>query len=118
MTICSVYIGNLEDPKFKWDGGDWNGNVPAALSREFPPMGQHYNADFHAWVKASGVKCEQTDFGGWVACVNKSQILDFIKTTYRGKERLPWVKDGLKALKVFVLALEEDRVYALVATEW
>jgi hypothetical protein len=28
MTYSSTYIGDLADPSFSWDGGDWNGNIP------------------------------------------------------------------------------------------
>jgi len=28
MTYCSTYIGDLDDPSFNWNGGDWNGNIP------------------------------------------------------------------------------------------
>ncbi len=117
MTMCVVYVGDIEDPTFKWDG-DWNGNVPARLSPEFPPPPQHYNADFHAWVKATGVVCEQTDLGGWVARVTKSQIADFIAEVYKGGRILPWFEGALEDLKKFVGALDDSRVYGLVATEW
>ena len=43
MTACDVYIGDLDDPEFHWDGGDWNGNVPRAIASVFPPVGGHYN---------------------------------------------------------------------------
>ena len=118
MTICDVYVGDLKDPKFRWKDGDWSGNVPARLSPEFPPLHPHYNAPFHAWVKANGVACEQTDFGGWVARVTKSQILEFITEAYRGNEELPWVANRLPELRRFVETLRENREYGLVATEW
>lgn len=118
MTDCSVYVGSLEDPKFKWDGGDWNNNCPKALSPTFPPLPQHYNGDFHNWVAATGVECKQTDYSGWVARVTKDQILQFIAGAYRGKESLPWIKDGLPELIKFVATLDDARMYALVANEW
>jgi hypothetical protein len=118
MTDCTVYVGNLDDPDFKWEGGSWDGNVPERLSQEFPPMGGHYNSDFHDWVKRSGNECKQTDFGGWVVRLKKSQILEFVDEVYRGKEGLPWVKTDLKNLKKYLKSLDEDRVYALVATEF
>jgi hypothetical protein len=31
MTYCSTYIGDLSDPSFHWDGGDWNGNIPRGI---------------------------------------------------------------------------------------
>ena len=118
MTICVVYVGDLQDPTFKWKGGDWNGNVPARLSPEFPPISGHYHSAFHAWVKANGIACEQTDFSGWVARVTKSQILEFIAEAYRDSEELPWVAHGLPELKCFVETLLDHRQYGLVATEW
>jgi hypothetical protein len=36
MSFLDVYIGDLNDPSFRWDGGDWNGNVPTRLSPFFP----------------------------------------------------------------------------------
>jgi hypothetical protein len=118
MTVCVVYVGDLADPTFKWEGGDWNGNVPARLSPEFPPMSGHYNAALQAWVKPKGVACETTDFGGWVARVTKAHIFEFLAEAYRGNEELPWVADRLPALKRFVGTLLEDHEYGLVATEW
>lgn len=118
MTDCSVYIGSLEDPNFKWDGGDWNGNCPKSLSPSFPPMSQAYNGDFHDWVAKARVECKQTDFAGWVAKVTKSQIREFVKETYQGKEDLPWVKGELIELDEFISSLDENRTYALVANEW
>lgn len=118
MTVCVVYVGDLDDPSFKWAGGDWNGNVPARLSPEFPPMTQHYNDDFHAWVKAVGVKRKKTGFWAWVACVTKAQILDFISHVYRGKEDLPWVVDSLKGFNKSFSELDDKTIYGLVATEW
>ena len=118
MTACVVYVGDLADPTYKREGGDWNGNVPARLSPEFPPMAGHYNEAFHTWVKAISVKCEKTDFGGWVACVTKSEIVEFVDLGYCGSETLPWVAERLIELKEFVSTLDEDVQYGLVATEW
>jgi len=118
MTICTVYIGDLDDPTFNWEGGDWSGNIPKSISDEFPSMRGHYNETYHAWVKKSGVECEQTDFGGWVSKVTKAQISEFIAEAYSGQEELSWVVDGLKKLKALVVTLDEDRLYGLVATEF
>ncbi len=81
-------------------------------------MTQHYNADFHAWVKAVGVKCEQTDFGAWVACVTKVQIVEFITQVYMGKESHPSVGERLKDLDNSITNLKANKTYGLVATEW
>jgi len=118
MTFCVQYVGDLDDPTFDAEGGDWNGNTPARLSPEFPPLGTRGNAGFHDWVEASGVECIQTDFGAWVARVTKSQILEYITQSYAGDEELPWVKGQLEPLKELVLTLEDDHIYGLVATEY
>ena len=115
MTVCVVYVGNLDG--FDWEG-DWNGNVPAQLSPDFPPMSGSYNSTFHDWVKANGVTCQQTDFGGWVARVTKSQIADFITETYHVDDMLPWLVPRVIELKRFVSTLQETCTYGLVATEW
>jgi hypothetical protein len=118
MTICTVYVGDLNSPEFHWEGGDVNNNIPGRLSDEFPPFHEHYNVYFHAWVRRTGVECRQTDFGGWVARVTKQQILDFIAEGYAGDEELSWVVNRLPGLKAFVDGLSPEGLYALVATEF
>lgn len=110
MTYCSTYIGDLEDPSFKWDDGDWNGNIPRSIGPDFPPEPEHYNGRFHSWVSETGVICKQTDFDGWVARVNKQQILSYIKYCY-GADKKAEVEKLIK----FVNTLDESRQYGLVA---
>lgn len=118
MTDCSVYGGNLDDPKFKWEGGDWSGNVPGGISPYFPSPKDHYNANYHAWVKASGVECKQTDFGGWVVKVTREQILEYLTWCYAGQEDLPWVKEDLQKVVRSIRRLRQGKIYGLVATEF
>ena len=118
MTICDTYIGVLDSPGFSWDDGDWSGNAPAALSPLFPPEENHYHGDFHAWVKATGIECRQTDYGCWVARVTKAQLREYLAAVYGPTRDLPWVGNRLQAVEAFVGGLDDDRVYALVATEW
>jgi hypothetical protein len=77
MTYCSTYIGDLADPAFHWDGGDWNGNIPRGISPAFPPVPtpNNYNRKFHDWVKSTKVTCKQTDYGGWVARVGNHTLV-------------------------------------------
>jgi len=30
-----MYIGDLEDPSFEWEDGDWNGNILGRISPAF-----------------------------------------------------------------------------------
>jgi len=117
MTICEVYVGDLDDLKFKWKGGNWNGNIPTRLSPIFPPLPRNYNSTFETWVSSTGVAPRQTDFGGQVAQVTRSHIIDFIDQSYRS-ERSPQAQARINHLSNFVNTLEEDQLYALVATEW
>jgi len=127
MTYCSMYIGDLSDPSFAWDGGDWNGNLPARISPIFPPAREHYNKAFHDWVLLSGVEYKQTDFDGWVAVTTKRQLEDFIAFCYlsdssytnsnltlRHEERQSLVEQ-LDEIRSFVTGLSDTKEYALVA---
>lgn len=124
MTACDVYIGDLEDPSFYWDGGDVGGNIPNAISPIFPHILGHYSAKFHQWVAEAGVVSKQTDYSGWVAIVGKKQIEDFLKCAYGNDDRYtdPASEvvhdDQLKTLQRFVDGLDPERDYALVAAEW
>jgi hypothetical protein len=82
-----------------------------------PTNGTTLQRRFSRLVKAVGVKCEQTDFGAWVACVTRAQIMDFISHEYRGKADLPWVVDSLMDPKMFVSELGETKGYGPVAAE-
>jgi len=127
MTECTVYIGDLDDPRFHWEGGDWSGNIPKALSADFPHVGEHYNKCFHDWVDKSGVECRQTDFGGWVCRVTAKLLADYIEYCYGTDsiytdpdKKLAWkhLNDRLENMRRFVADLDDDRLYALVATEF
>ena len=127
MTACDVYIGDLDDPEFYWYGGDWNGNVPKSLASDFPPVGGSYNECFHRWVDKSGVECRQTDFGGWVCKGTSQQLADYIDYCYGADskytdpdKKLYWdhFNDRLEEIRRFVADLEDDKEYALVATEF
>lgn len=130
MTICTVYVGDLESPGFKWEGGDWEGNVPYALSKEFPSTRRHYNGEYRDWVKEKGIECCQTDFGGWVARVTKEEIEDYLHYCYADdphyadpKKAITWqrtdcLRGELGEILVFVETLDEKKTYALVATEF
>ena len=110
MTYCSTYIGDLDHPEFKWEGGDWNGNIPPRLGPVFPPGPAHYHSTFYAWVDKVGVVNKQTDFDGWVARVTQPQILDFIEFCY-GLE----ITDAVEHLINFVHTLDDAKEYGLVS---
>jgi len=81
--ILDVYIGSLKDRKFSWDGRDWNGNVPRQRSPDFPD-GDKAFWEVRRRITKGDLDGKQTDWGGWVARCNKSQIEAIIVTCMKG----------------------------------
>ena len=79
MTMCSVYVGNLNDPSFNWDQGE---GIPKCIIGNLPPDRKPYLRCFHEWVEKSGVECKKTWYEVWVARVSKAQIHDYIEYGY------------------------------------
>jgi hypothetical protein len=129
MTTCAVYIGDLNDPSFDWDGDDDATSIPSGLSPEFPPNKEPLLGCFHEWVERSGVECKLTWHEVWVARVTKAQIHDYIEYCYGSDpsyndpdkwltwEGRPYLVDRLDAVKEFVAGLDRQEQYALVAME-
>ena len=130
MTFCSLYVGDLDDPAFHWVGGNWNDNIPSAVTPNFPPPSQGVGAQFFEWVDSSGVEWKKTDFSGYVARVTKPQILEFIDFCYgsdpgyrrcarsSAQNRLPKVANDPNEIRDFVVSLSDAKEYALVAEEY
>lgn len=122
MTIHSVYLGDLDDPKFSWEGGDWNGNTPRAISRLFPDC---YPLFFQViqLAKEAGENGRQTDFGAFVVKMKKAEIIALIDKWYAGKtwdsaiDRHTHYSEELAKLKALVAELDDEKLYALVGTE-
>ena len=129
MTVCAVYVGDLNDPSFDWDRVDDAVSIPSGLSPDFPPWRGPYLSCFHEWVERSGIECKQTWHEVWVAKVTKGQIHDYIEYCYGSDpsyidpdkwltwEGRPYLVDRLDAVKEFVSGLNRQERYALVAME-
>ena len=118
MTTTDIWIGRLEDPPFSWQGGDWNGNTPKAISPHFPPISQSKAGRYADWLKAGSIDDMQTDWGAWVAKATGAQLVQLLELVYEGDEELPWVVCDLPELKAFVKTLDPKKLYALVTAEW
>src|SRR5437870_3932645 len=111
MSFLDVYIGDLEDPLFHWDGGNWNGNVPTRLSPFFP-HGDRIRRVMLERIDSKAYEGKQTDWGGYVAKVTKQQINDLIEEQYYDHE---WYKHPspmptcLKRRRSFEILLTRSR---------
>lgn len=108
-----VYIGRLDDPTFLWEGGNWNGNVPARIGPLFPVVG--YYKPFWEVIKRiedGTFVGKQTDWGAWVARVSQNDIRKFIKEMVGDLAPESW-----QGLNAFVENLDAGEEYALVACE-
>lgn len=117
MSFYDMYIGDLQDPTFHWEGADWNGNVPHRLSPFFPP-GYSSGLKNPFWalinkIETNAFDGKQTDWGGWVARINKDQLLAFIDQLYGDYEQ----SSSLKGLRAYVATLDPEKQCALVAAE-
>ena len=119
--IIDVYIGLSNDPSFKWEGGDWNGNIPKRITPTFPCAVHRSSEDLHPgsplsyentyWVPACkdfGLELVQLDWGAFGAKINKSQILDLIKR---------FAPDASDELMTAVNSLDKNTEYALITAE-
>jgi hypothetical protein len=122
MTIHRVYIGDLDDPKFNWEHGDWNGNVPRPLGPDYPDA---YFLLFKVidLIRSGGLAGQHTDYGGWVAKVGKQRLLELIEEWYapvgwsKDPKQSPHLYEQLQKLRAFVSSLDGQGLYALVALE-
>jgi len=119
MTYYDVYIG-YNDDSFSWDNGNWSGNIPRNGSAGFPVP-----APFNVLIdkiQAGEYDGKQLDWGSWGAKVSKQQIVDFIKEYYNDDwllrhATLPHLLAELEKVYDFVLKLDNEGIYVLVAIE-
>ena len=120
-----VYLASLDAPGFAWEGGDWQGNIPTRTSPFFPPTFDPPDPFMRVveLIEAGTLDGRQTDWGGWVAKVRPSQVLDLLTECYGDDpdfgpdSELPHLRDQLNVLVEYVRQLEPNRDVALVAAE-
>lgn len=120
MSFLDVHIGNLDDPTFHWEGG----NCPGKLGPWFPPGVQSgLRGPFWTLIEritTNQFEGKQSDWGSWVAKVNKEQIeafIDEVYGTYEQPEALAHLCKKFDELKAFVATLDPTKQYVIVATE-
>jgi len=101
MTSYDLFIGDLDDPNFSWEGGNWNGNSPRGAT------GVHVGVDlstFHKFTSMiDALQGKQTDWGCWVARLKKEEV--------------EGVLSDLGVTGLGVETLEDGKMYGLVALE-
>jgi len=98
MTWYDVYVGQADDPAVTTEVSDPNAhNCPDPIS----PVLYDRNV-FDRIVKIGG----QTDWGCWVAIVDKAQVLEVFKNA-----------SGRGEIAGFLETLKDDQKYAVVARE-
>jgi len=104
MPYLDVFVGDLEGPRFSWEGGDWNGNCPPPTGPALP------NSLFSRLVGAieqGELDGKQTDWGCWAARMTGAEIEAVL---------LKWncSEDVLQKVR----SLESNKLYALAAREF
>ena len=112
---CDVYIGTLDDPDFRWEGGNWNGNCPRRISPVFPVVNYKLFFELIKRIEDGVYIGKQTDWAAWVARVSKAQIRDFIKEM--SASLAPETSSTMAELNAFVESLNSGEEFALVARE-
>lgn len=121
MTFRDAYIGDLDAPGFRWEGGNWSGNSPTALGPLFPPMGGNQSAfdKVRELVAAGDLPGKQTDWGCWVVKVSKAQLRELITQWYAGANApMEHLRFRLRELQDFVEQLDDSALYGLCADEF
>jgi hypothetical protein len=126
VSYLDVYVGRLDDPDFRWEGGDWNGNVPKRVSPFFPPIRGPETFAFievHRRLRDRRFVGKQTDWGGWVVPASKATIGRFVADLYDDNPHygadsaVPHLVQRLADLRRYVSTIEDDGRFAIVATE-
>lgn len=123
MPYLDVFVGDLESPDFKWEGGNWGGNSPS-------PLGLYFPNSRKAWYFLEGrfdekfyKDAKQTDWGCDVARVTKAEIREFVHAFYGEKVEHPELfsdpddQRRMKDLLDRIEELDDRKLYGLCARE-
>jgi hypothetical protein len=112
MGFCA-YIGDANDPNFKWNGGDYNHNLPKRITPNLFNAYKIFNDKEFNFIKL--------DWGGFGAKVTKTQILNLL-TKYGSSneltESVQSLKDDLEYVLVIMETETEEYYYSEEKGEW
>jgi hypothetical protein len=109
MSFYNLYIGNANDPKFKWDGGDYAYNIPEIIL-DLGGIGLAGCAEARNLLESPKYGGKVLDWGSSGARLTKARIIEFL-CDFHGT-----LIAGCAALEQ-LRTLDEDREYILFACE-
>lgn len=118
MTDVDVYIGYLDSPEngdFKWEGGDWSGNIPRRISPQYFPHAHDTFQKILDLTHSTEWEGKQLDWGAWGVKMHKQELLAFIDDCEKRNEfecvNYNDIRDFVKC------ELNDDTTYILVGME-
>lgn len=124
--MAVLYIGRMDDPDFRWEGGSWDGDVPRPITTYFPvrvfpsEKGSNGFGYLVRCIQTGRFEGKQTDWGGFVVPASKEVITAFIDEMYPGdggSVLLPWQLDELQQVRAELDDLDDDGQLAIVGAE-
>jgi hypothetical protein len=109
MAFCNIYIGNADDPRFHWDGGDHSGNIPNILF-DLGCSGLIGCAEARRLLESQKYGSKVLDLGSSGARLLKEQILEFANEFFHED----WQRE--RAVRK-IQTLDPARIYILFACE-
>ncbi len=108
-THYDLYVGCADDPRFKWEGGDYNGNIPEVVVH-LGSVGLGGCIDAVRQLESSKYGGKRLDWGACGARLTKERITEFLHD---------FAPDGgwLLTRLTMLEPLDVNRIYVLFACE-
>lgn len=76
-----VFLGDLTDPSFNYEGGDWSGNTPRRIGNYFPRPNDIF-FQILDMVEKKIVDGRQTDWGSWTVRLYPHEMVGVVRNLY------------------------------------
>ncbi|MCA1061870.1 hypothetical protein QTG56_20750 [Rossellomorea sp. AcN35-11] len=112
MADVEVFIGDLSDRTFHYEGGDWNHNYPKRISPFFP---KGYDLFFSLLdgIYHKKIEGRQTDWGSHTCLMYPDEMLMVLEEYYKRDMD----HDQVQQIFHFIKELDPYQQYGLVACE-
>ena len=110
MAFYDLRLGRAEDPKFKWEGGDFNGNIPTTIIDFGSVGGLSGCAEARRLLESPKYGGRVLDWGASGAKLSKVRVIEFLTEFYSDEQQRSHL---LRKLDV----LTDDQTYLLFACE-